>query len=91
MPYFPKIFSLMFFGNSEGNLYRKLFMLDIKFHFTCGLSCLYLNVLKLQNIIINNVDEKQENKVYRKKTSRENKTSESPCLREDNFIRLRSL
>ena len=46
-----------------------------------------LKHLKFQNIMINIVVEKQENKVYRKKlsVSRENKRSESSLLREDDL------
>ena len=33
---FPKILSLKLFGNSFGNSCTKFFMLDIKYHFTCG-------------------------------------------------------
>ena len=47
----PKIPRLKLFTNSWGNLYTKFAILDITFHFTCGESDLYQNIVKFQNIM----------------------------------------
>ena len=48
---FPKILSLKSFGNSWGNWYTKFAILGITFHFTCGESDLYWNIVPSSKIL----------------------------------------
>ena len=66
---FSMALSLKLFGNSLSNSYTKIFVLEIKFCFTCGDWDLHWNFLKFPNIMHTIVERARGSTILRRKLS----------------------